>query len=55
MNIVLSKQGLQRIIAAFKLKRMIWGFGATVAKKGGALHDKNGWNSLWQKWVELLL
>ena len=19
------------------------------------LHDKNGWNSLWQKWVELVL
>ena len=25
----------------------------TVAKMGGAHHDKNGWNSLWQKWVEL--
>ena len=20
-----------------------------MAKMGGALHDKNGWNSLWQK------
>ena len=27
----------------------------TVTKMGGALHDKNGWNSLWQKWVELVL
>ena len=25
----------------------------TVAKMGETLHDKNGWNSLWQKWVEL--
>ena len=27
----------------------------TVAKMGETLHDKNGWNSLWQKWVELVL
>ena len=25
----------------------------TVAKIGGAHCCKNGWNSLWQKWVEL--
>ena len=23
-----------------------------MTKMGGALHDKNGWNSLWQKWVK---
>ena len=27
----------------------------TVAKMGETLHDKNGWNSLWQKWVKLVL
>ena len=27
----------------------------TVEKVGGALHDKNGWNSLWQKWMELTM
>ena len=26
-----------------------------MAKMGGALHDKNGLNSLWQKWVELTM
>ena len=25
----------------------------TVTKMGGAHCGKNGWNSLWQKWVEL--
>ena len=25
----------------------------TVLKMGGAHRDKNWWNSLWQKWVEL--
>ena len=24
-----------------------------VKKMGGTNCDKNGWNSLWQKWVEL--
>ena len=27
----------------------------TVAKIVETLHDKNGWNLLWQKWVELVL
>ena len=31
---------------------MVW-VELIVTKMGGALHDKNGWNSLWKKWVEL--
>ena len=27
----------------------------TVTKMGGAHRGKNGWSSLWQKWVELTM
>ena len=27
----------------------------TLAKMGGTHSGKNGWNSLWQKWVELTM
>ena len=27
--------------------------GSAVAKMGGGHRGKNGWSSLWQKWVEL--